>query len=393
MYPSPQRPYSGIYIHRQLKELRRRGYGIEVLNPVPWIPQIASRFTVRPSTGLMPQRYMMDDIPVYRVPALPLWGAQAARFNGPAYLPSLLPVAAMRHRRRGFDALYGHELHRTGFNAVVIGKALNLPSIAMGHGSDVHTLPLHDSVIGSMVNWTVRNADRVVVSSGNLRDILLGMQPQREDSLFVNPGCIDAADYSGNDMPVASVRSEYGLPVDKRIALFVGRVMSRKGIEDLLQAAYLLHQQHRDIHIALVGPCDDMPQLHTMIHSMNLEPHVTCTGVVPPASISRIMRASDVLVLPSHCEGSPVSIMEAMAASLPVVGTTVGGIPDMLDHGAAGYLVRPRDVKALATAIHDALAKSRKNQQRIDMAYRKAHTEYTSAANADRFETILDTFK
>ena len=177
MYPSPQRPYSGIYIHRQLKELRRRGYDIEVLNPVPWIPQIASRFTARPSTGLIPQRFMLDDIPVYRVPAVPLWGRQAARFNGPAYLPSLLPVAAVLHRRRGFDALYGHELHRTGFNAVVIGKTLKLPSIVMGHGSDVHTLPLHDSVIGSMVNWTVRNADRIVVASANLREIVLGMQP------------------------------------------------------------------------------------------------------------------------------------------------------------------------------------------------------------------------
>ena len=169
--------------------------------------------------------------------------------------------------------------------------------------------------------------------------------------------------------------------------------MSRKGIEDLLQAAAALDRQHGDIHVALVGPHDDMPGLHGMIRAMGLASQVTCIGVVPPASVSRIMQACDVLVLPSHCEGSPVSIMEAMAASLPVVATTVGGIPDMLNHGSAGYLVRPRDAAALASAIHAATRKNRHNDRRIREARDKAHAEYSAAASADRLETILSTLK
>jgi|GEM_PF-4153558 len=389
MYPSPERPYSGIYIHRQLRELQQRGHEITVLNPVPWVPHLASRFTRRSPSGVVPHRYVLDDIAVYRIPVLPLWGSSAARFNGAAYLPSLLPTAALLHKRHGFDVVYGHELHRTGFDAVILGKALRLPSIAMGHGSDVHTLPLHDTVIGTMVNWTVRHADRVVVSSDNLREILLGMQPEREDKLFVNPGCIDNSDTEWKSETVTGVREEFGLPTDKQLVLFVGRIIPQKGIQDLLQVAMLSRKNNKNLHFVLVGPCDELPALPKMIREMQLNDLITCTGILPPASVARIMRACDTLVLPSHCEGSPVSVMEAMASYLPVVATTVGGIPDMLDHGVAGYLVRPRDADALSATINQAITQTRETIRRSQRAHAKAHATYTAAASADRFETIL----
>jgi glycosyltransferase involved in cell wall biosynthesis len=137
--------------------------------------------------------------------------------------------------------------------------------------------------------------------------------------------------------------------------LFVGYVRPEKGIEFLLRALTEDSLTKRT-ELAIVGPWDKFPDYRTKldeeIEKLGLVDQVTWLGYLPygPALFER-MRSSDIMVLPSLSEGTPHVLLEAMASSLPIVATNVGGIPTCIDHGVHGLLVGPRDPRAIAAGV------------------------------------------
>jgi len=125
-----------------------------------------------------------------------------------------------------------------------------------------------------------------------------------------------------------------------------------KGIDDLLDAAERLLPTHPKLHLLLVGPIKD-PDIQRRIDAFPDRSRIHCTGFREDAI--RFARMADVVVMASkNREGFPKSIVEAMSQGVPAIVTAVGGMPELVGHGAAGVMVEPMNPQSIATAI-DAL--------------------------------------
>jgi len=138
-------------------------------------------------------------------------------------------------------------------------------------------------------------------------------------------------------------------------ALFVGFIRPEKGLEYLLRALPLV-RAGRPVHLAIVGSWEQFPAEHRRLsqlaRELGITGSVTWEGYAPfgDALFSQMDR-SDLLVLPSLSEGTPRVLVEARARSLPLISTTVGGIPSSVSHEEDGLLVPPADAESLAAAI------------------------------------------
>jgi glycosyltransferase involved in cell wall biosynthesis len=127
----------------------------------------------------------------------------------------------------------------------------------------------------------------------------------------------------------------------------VGRLATPKDFATLIRAASLLDPSRFDLHLLGDGP--DRSDLERLTDVLGITENVTFEGDVH--DVDERLLDSDVFVLSSHSEGLPISVLEAMAAGLPVVATRAGGIPELVADGVSGLLVPPDDVQALANAL------------------------------------------
>lgn len=126
-----------------------------------------------------------------------------------------------------------------------------------------------------------------------------------------------------------------------------------KALDVLIRAIAICVRQGLDIHLVLVGDGECRPRLETQVGALGLHDRVTFRGQVPPGDAVRAqLDQADLFVLPSRAEGLPRAMVEAMGRGLPCIGSTVGGIPELLP---VDDLVRPGDANALADKIYEVL--------------------------------------
>lgn len=141
----------------------------------------------------------------------------------------------------------------------------------------------------------------------------------------------------------------------------VGRVLPLKAPEDLIEAARRLAASGRKARVRFVGPADDpryLDELRARVRALDLEDRVEFLGFVPDDVLRAELAAAVVLAHPSRVEVAPLSVMQAMAASLPVVATDVGGTRHLVADGETGRLLPPGRPERLAEALAEVLAES-----------------------------------
>jgi glycosyltransferase involved in cell wall biosynthesis len=169
--------------------------------------------------------------------------------------------------------------------------------------------------------------------------------------------------------PRAAARAQLGLPCDDRLILGgVGRLEEAKGFSFLLEAVALLAKTCPNLLLVLAGQGPLREQLAEQAARLGIGERVRFLGFC--ADVQQVYDALDVFVLSSLCEALPYALLEAMATCLPAVGTTVGGVPEVIVPGETGFLVPPRDPAALATALRPLL-ESQVLRQRLGHAGRE----------------------
>ena len=154
-------------------------------------------------------------------------------------------------------------------------------------------------------------------------------------------------------LPRGGLRRGAGIPDDVPLIGAVGRLVPIKDIDVFLDAIVLLAPRLPAAHFALVGDGELRPTLGERVRALGLEGRVHFCGW--QKDMADVYGDLDVVVNCSRNEGTPVALIEAMAAGRPVVATAVGGTPDLLGQGRRGVLIPPRDPGSLAGAIIDAL--------------------------------------
>ena len=148
-------------------------------------------------------------------------------------------------------------------------------------------------------------------------------------------------------------RQAQGIEADAIVVAHIGR-FSRQKNHELLVRAFARIKPSQPLYLLLVGDGELRPSIENLVNELNPSGKVRFLGI--RSDIPEILNASDIFVLSSRWEGNPMSVMEAMAAGLPVVATEVGGVPELVLHGATGLLVPNEDEQALSQALHTLIA-------------------------------------
>jgi glycosyltransferase involved in cell wall biosynthesis len=222
-----------------------------------------------------------------------------------------------------------------------------------GHVLSGYFGPLETAFYRTLERGLARASDALVAVSGAVKRDLLGMGVGDDHKIRVIPLGLELASLTG-PLPRGVLRAVSGVPTSAPLVGIVGRLVPIKDVPTFLEAARIIAEVCPDVRFAVVGDGEERSLLESSTGSQSLE------GVVRFHGWQRDMRAVygdlDVVVNCSRNEGTPVSLIEALAAGRPVVATAVGGTPDLLDQGRYGTLVPPADPKALAQAILAALA-------------------------------------
>ncbi len=199
-------------------------------------------------------------------------------------------------------------------------------------------------------------ADRVIATDAGLRDEvshLLGVPAGR---VVVIPNGVDPAAGAAlvSAARQAALRARWGLPEGTFIGLTVARLEANKGLTYLLQALALLPTDP-SWRWVLVGSGGDRAALQAQAGALGLNERIVFAGAVDDVDLHNLYTLADSFALASLYEGSSLATLEAMAHSLPIVATAVGGLPDKVQPGVTGLLVPPGDAPAMATAIRSLL--------------------------------------
>ncbi|MFA4859299.1 glycosyltransferase family 4 protein [Methanoregula sp.] len=288
MYPAFEGDYRGIFIHQMVQDLTARG--VTVKKAVKTGP---SAFGYAP--------FYFDSLLIARDKSLDLMQAE--------YIPHSSLVPAIFGRR-------------------------NVPLVLKFHGDDARIFPFRNPVYRHITRSMIRRAAFVITASEEMQKPLLelGLDPDRcaavhtgVDTRFFIPGSKEEA------------RGVLGLPVEKTIFLFLGRLHAWKGIFEIIEVARMCP----DYSFIFVGP-GQIPD-----HPSNCR----FTGQKNREEIRTWLTAADCLLLPTYTEAAPAAVMEAFACGLPAITSDAGGCPEIVEEGKNGLLVPVRNVPALKTAV------------------------------------------
>lgn len=263
-----------------------------------------------------------------------LWHAYSTlRRLRPDVLLAYLPLTAF------IGAVAGR---MAGIRCVVIGKR------ALGnHQSRTLGWAKYDRIAN-------RLAHKITANSQAVKDDTITRDGVDDDKIAVIPNAIDLARLDESHRSREELRQSFGLTDADVLLLTVGNVIPYKGHSDLLDALELLDPAQRErVHLILAGRPGDLGE---ELVGRAREKSVNFRLLGPRSDVSDLLRASDLFVLPSHEEGMPNALIEALATGVPAIATDVGGIPEVLEHGALGALVPARNAGYLSAAILDAVA-------------------------------------
>jgi glycosyltransferase involved in cell wall biosynthesis len=218
--------------------------------------------------------------------------------------------------------------------ALVAGALARAPVVATFHGDTAHLARV--VVYERLARWLARHSSGVAATSEPLAARIRAAAPRTAVHVIANGLRVGPAI---TDEDRVAARRALGIAPEARVVAFVGRLSVEKAPEVLLRAA---RGTGAEVLVAGDGP------LRSALEAEAAGQQVRFLGFV--TDVGPVLAAADVLALPSRTEGLPMAALEAMAAGVPVVGSAVGSLPEVLGEGA-GVLVPPGDVEALRGAL------------------------------------------
>ena len=258
---------------------------------------------------------------------------------------------------------------------VLAARLVGRPCILRIHGGEfIEQMERRRGLRKKLTGWLLRQSDCVVALSEGWRRALVAVDSRLR--VVVIPNSMDGARFG---------RIMARLDPDRRGLLLLGNLCAAKGHFDLLEAVARLNDER--IEVLLAG-AERVPgtkeKLRELARDLGIEAQVEFLGPIFDSELDATMARTLIMVLPSHAENMPVSVMEAMAAGLPIVATRVGAIPEMIDDQATGRLVSPRSPDELAEALRQLLASPSERESLAAAASQYATSNWDRAVVAER---------
>lgn len=349
LYPNAAQPRHGLFVEERLRHLVESGrVSATVVAPVPWFPFRSAMFGAYAAFASVPEREERHGITILhpRYPVIPKLGMSVAPF---LMVRALLPVLRrLKAKGPGFDLIDAHYFYPDGVAAARLGAAIGKPVVISARGSDVTWIPRYRRP-RRQICWAARAAAAVVTVSQALKDSLvaLGVNPGK---IVVLRNGVDLDRFGPRDRP--SLRA--GLGLHGPVWLTVGNLIELKGVNIAVEAL----AQVPDATLLIAGEGPQEQDLRQLVKRLGLDSRVRFLGAVPHAQLCDYYNVADAVVHASSREGMPNVVLEAMACGTPVIATSVGGIPELINAPEAGELMQARSAEALVQAWHALQARS-----------------------------------
>jgi glycosyltransferase involved in cell wall biosynthesis len=373
-FPSPEYPYRGAFIGEQVKRLLDHVERITVLSPTTYVPRFAkiSRFARQAS---LPARYELvkDRCEVLFPRYLKAPGDICLWWTIVQWRRLVSNTVRTLLETRSLSLIHANKGGLSSWSAIQAARHYGLPCVVTYQGTEVHT-----DLINRLNEWKLCRdsfclADlNILVSRSLERTLTACVQPQGRCEVMLRG--VDLKMF----FPPGIERAH------RSIVLFVGRVTEAKGVFDLLKAWNGVIARCKCAELWIVGPNHTDAHFLRALEAYGQTRSIKVLGPLPLHEVADLMRQAHVLCLPSHGEGMPNCVMEAMACGLPVVATAVGGIPEIVQSNRTGMLVEKGDVQSLADALVSLLQDSNQRAQMGEASYAFAREHFDARKTAER---------
>ncbi len=314
-----------------------------------------------------------DDERVIRSPGLPLRVASTGLYLNLRY------TRRARQLLQTMDVVHVHHPLLSGQLALRYAKPWGMPILFTNHTRyDLYMrayLPLLPDALGDVALKAYlprfcREIDLVIAPSHGVQAMLrrLGV----DAPIAVVPNGVDLRRFE--TLPEPWPRAQFGWDASHVVLIYVGRVAPEKNLPFLLRAFRGVNEVYPQTRLLIVGDGPERENLEERARLMQLERVVHFTGLVPYDDVPRYLRLADVFVTASVTEVHPLSVIEAMAAGLPVVGVRSPGVGEVVQHEVSGLLV-DQDVAAYASAV-GRLVSEPETRAQFGQAARQAAQQY-----------------
>ena len=285
------------------------------------------------------------------------------------------------------DILHCH-MHQSTIYGTIAAKLAGVPVIL----SHVHGINRTKTWRRKLINsLLLRKVSKVLTVGEATREDVLRSNPSLHPQQVVSIGnSVDYEQYANVQISKTQAKKIFGLDEASFVFGTIGRLSPNKGHRHLIKAFAQVKQQIPSAHLLIVGKGRLYDELNELINKLNISEFVHLLGY--REDVPQILQAIDVFVLSSLAEGLPRALLEAMASGIPCIGTSVAGIPEILDGGKYGFTIPSQDEDQLAEAMLK-LTKIADNERKelINNAKQRVRVDYSHKVVIERLENIYET--
>ena len=282
-------------------------------------------------------------------------------------------------------------LHLHGYKACtlgrVVGALLGMPVVLHEHAV-FPTMPPYQK----LADWLLAPLnDRVVVNCEAVAEFCVerrSMDPENIEIIFNGVPLDEFREVS--DSAAAEAAEELGIGADTPVVGTVARLEEQKGITHFLNAVPAVKEECPDVKVLIVGDGTLRGALEEEARQLGIADNVIFTG--ERRDVPRLYKLMDVKVISSIYEGTTLTVFEAMATGTPVVATTVDGVEEVIEDGATGMLVPPKDAASIAEVVTDLLTnpdRARLLSERAEQAVKQYDVRTSMRRIENLYETVL----
>jgi L-malate glycosyltransferase len=294
----------------------------------------------------------------------------------------VVPALVDLVRRERIDLVHSQLYHANLYGRLAARKA-GVPAVISIHNTyDKHKL--HRQI----VNWYLgRHTAAIITGSDDIKRDVVRYDHVSPSLIEVIPNSVDIS-RSASTLSKLDARTRLGLGVHDLVLGTLGRLEEQKGHRYLIESLALLRQRGMVARLLLVGEGRERPALEAQIASLDLEQQIMLLGTRD--DLGDLFRAMDVFVMSSLWEGLSLAMLSAMAAGLPIVATSVGGVSQVFCNDEYGYSVPAGDAVALADKIAECFANLRAAAAKGEKGAQHIKTNYSDEAMVRRVSDIYE---
>ncbi|MGG0276912.1 N-acetyl-alpha-D-glucosaminyl L-malate synthase BshA [Bacillus rhizoplanae] len=308
---------------------------------------------------------------------------QYSVFQYPPYDLALASKMAEVAHREKLDVLHVHYAIPHAICAYLAKQMIgeNIKIVTTLHGTDITVLG-SDPSLNNLIRFGIEQSDVVTaVSHSLIEETYELVNTQKEIKTVYN--FIDERVYFQRDM--SQLRKEYGIQKEEKVLIHISNFRKVKRVQDVVQSFALIVKQAK-VKLLLVGDGPEFCTIVQLVKNLGIEDRVLFLG--KQDNVAELLAMSDVMLLLSEKESFGLVLLEAMACGVPCIGTRVGGIPEVIQHGETGYICELGDVEGAAQQAIQLLQDDTLHAKMAKRSMQVAYEQFGSEKVVSQYEAI-----